>query len=394
MRASRSSSCAAAHDPDHSGLPPYRAIDGTLITYNATTSLSYAASGLPPGAEFDAETATFLWQPDFQSAGEYILRFTATDDGDGTGLPLSTTTSTRIVVTNVNRAPELTPIAQVTIELGETLDVPVTASDADGNPITFQAANALVGYPLPEILTWTDHGDGQGMLSLAPTAGDRGEYAITIRATDDGDAGVSAPLTSELTFVIDVVADNDPPLLEFVSDAVAVVGAPLSLNLRARDSDQEPLNWNLSGLPAGAELIAGATYGTATLAWTPTFSDLGQHVAQVEVTDQGNGDPGAVAMATRQFQLTVRTTNHPPVLDVDPSSSVAEGATFELVLQATDVDGDVVAFSAGNLPAGMPWMRKQVCCAGHRRMINRESTTSWSRRVMVIWRAARRFSSR
>ncbi len=130
---------AVARDPDQPGLPPYRAQDGSLILAGAADSVTYEVSGLPAGAEFDAETATLTWVPGYQDAGEYELQFTATDDGDGTGVPLAVTTSTRIVVQNANRAPELTPVANVQVPLGESLDIPIAATDADGNPISLRA---------------------------------------------------------------------------------------------------------------------------------------------------------------------------------------------------------------------------------------------------------------
>lgn len=44
--------------------------------------LSFAATGLPRFARFDAETATFTWRPRPDQEGTWIVTFTATD-GDG-----------------------------------------------------------------------------------------------------------------------------------------------------------------------------------------------------------------------------------------------------------------------------------------------------------------------
>jgi hypothetical protein len=48
--------------------------DGDEITYSAT--------GLPPGATFDATTATFNWNPEDDQAGEYTVTFAATPNRD------------------------------------------------------------------------------------------------------------------------------------------------------------------------------------------------------------------------------------------------------------------------------------------------------------------------
>ncbi len=187
---------------------------------------------------------------------------------------------------------------------------------------------------------------------MAPAAGDRGEYVVTVSATDDGDGGIGAPLTSAHTFVVAVESANDPPVLSFVGNAVAVVGAPLTLSLRATDADQEPLDWSLSGLPDTATLDAGDVYGTATLTWVPAFANVGQHAVQVTVSDQGNGDPAGKQSDVRQFDVVVRTTNHAPQIQAEPAYVVAENESLEISLHASDVDGDVVTYRSENLPEG------------------------------------------
>ena len=83
--------------------------------------------------------------------------------------------------------------------------------------------------------------------------------------------GPGAVLTNSYSFVFTVQSDNEPPALAYLGDKVAVVGQPFTLTLRATDMDQEPLNYAVSGLPAGATLTPGASYGTAVLNWTPAI---------------------------------------------------------------------------------------------------------------------------
>jgi hypothetical protein len=44
-------------------------------------ALTYSASTLPPGANFDETTKTFQWTPGYDQAGEYTVTFTVTDNG-------------------------------------------------------------------------------------------------------------------------------------------------------------------------------------------------------------------------------------------------------------------------------------------------------------------------
>ena len=179
------------------------------------------------------------------------LHFLLDDGGNGTGLPLSSTITVPITVVNLNRRPEITEIANVVLQRGDVLDLPVAATDLDGNPITLSATSALPGFGLPDFATFTDHGDGTGAFHFAPGVGDRGDHGITLHATDDGDGdGPSARLTATETFIVTVESANEPPVLDYIGDKVAVVGDPFELTIVAHDLDQEPLTF-----AAGQELV-------------------------------------------------------------------------------------------------------------------------------------------
>ena len=70
----------------------------------------------------------------------------------------------------------------------------------------------------------------------------------------------------------------------------------------------------------GAEVTAGARYGTASLHWVPTAADLGRYTVLVTLTDSGNGDPTRALGSDRggtQFGISVwhRLSTLPRVLD-------------------------------------------------------------------------------
>lgn len=131
---------------------------------------------------FDPVSAQLQWTPTFDQAGTYSVTVTATDEGTGSApgavlvpslvpVPLSTSVAISIRVVNVNR--------------GAVLDLPVQATDADGNPLTLIAVSGegtlvLEEAPLPRFATFQDHGNGQGAFHFAPGLGDRGNYTITL----------------------------------------------------------------------------------------------------------------------------------------------------------------------------------------------------------------------
>ncbi|MDR6567612.1 fibronectin type III domain-containing protein [Chitinophaga ginsengisegetis] len=69
----------------------------------------------------------------------------------------------------VNHAPVITDITNQSVEAGYSLNVPVTATDPDNNPITYSTVN------LPSFATLTQSG-GNVSLSIAPTISDAGTY--------------------------------------------------------------------------------------------------------------------------------------------------------------------------------------------------------------------------
>jgi large repetitive protein len=346
---------AFAFDPDNPAYePPYRNSQGDLVQLNIVPpSVTVSVTDLPPGAAFDPETTLFSWQPDYDQAGTYFVTFTATDDGDGTGFPLAATTRVSLTVENLNRAPEIAAIASQTVRRGEVLDLPVTVTDPEGNPLTLTAESGLPGFPLPSFVTFTDNGDGTGRFRFAPGVGDRGDHPVVLRAADDGDGGGPwAHLTSSLTFLVTVESLNEPPQWDYIGDKVAVVGEPFQLLLTARDNDQEPLQFARAGLPAAATLTPGAVYGTAVLAWTPQAGDVGAYDASVTVTDTGNGGAAAVESDLGTFRLVVRTSNTSPNLPPLPNRAVDEGQLLQFFAGATDPDGDPLTYRGENLPAG------------------------------------------
>ena len=81
--------------------------DGDTFTYDAT--------GLPTGLDIDPTTGEISGVLDFETAGSYPVQVLV-DDGS-----LEGTTSTSIVIFNVNRPPVVAPLGNLTNEEGDTI---------------------------------------------------------------------------------------------------------------------------------------------------------------------------------------------------------------------------------------------------------------------------------
>jgi YD repeat-containing protein len=344
---------AFAFDPDNPTYqPPERNAQGQLILVDETPrTVQVSATGLPPGAVFDTDTLMFRWAPTFIQAGEYQVTFTAVDDGNGTGVPLTTVTTAVIVVANANRPPTITAIDNQTMNQGVVLEVPVMVNDPDNNPltITVQGLPSFASYVPGEGIP----GGPAGVIRFNPGILTRGNYTITVIARDDGDGGGEAAVQTAMeSFVLTVSAPNEPPRLAPLGDRVALVGKPLVIDILAADPDLEPLTYTVSGLPTGATLTPGVVYGTARLMWTPTSNDLGVFGVTFTVTDGGNGNVARAASHSRTLRVVVRDRNAAPELSAIGDRTVAEGQSLTIQLVASDADNDSVHFSATNLPPG------------------------------------------
>jgi hypothetical protein len=175
---------AFALDRDNpSFVPQERMANGELtLLEGSEPSVTYTASNLPSGASFDSDTAIFTWNPSFDAAGNYHVTFSATDNGNGLA-PSTSTISVPITVRNVNRKPEIVEISNQTLQRGEVKELTLVATDPDGNPVTL-TATGVGGFGLPDFASFTDNGNGTARLRLAPGAGARGDYTITLKATD------------------------------------------------------------------------------------------------------------------------------------------------------------------------------------------------------------------
>ncbi|MEL6108114.1 MAG: putative Ig domain-containing protein, partial [Planctomycetota bacterium] len=349
----------AAFDPEF----PVAPVDPTSVTEDffidfegLLPQLTYNVTGLPSGAEFDATRQLLTWTPGFDDAGIYDVTFEAMDDGDGTGTPSMDSVTVSITVADANFRPEVAEIAGQSVAVGEMLEIPITASDFEGTPLSL-GVQFDQSTRLPSFASFVDNGDGTGLLSLSPTPGDRGDFLVTVTASEtQGDT----PLVGETPFTLQVTSENEPPRFDPFFDSVLLVDSPFSLDLLIDDDDQDALDVTAIGLPAGSTLVDTGVYGRHRFDWTPTSLDLGTHTITFEVTDSGNGVGANKLTDSRTITLTVRDTNTRPDLEPIGAQTVQEGDELVFTVSASDADGDTVSFAAelvsggvlGSLPSG------------------------------------------
>ncbi|BAZ48519.1 YD repeat protein [Nostoc sp. NIES-4103] len=129
---------------------------------------------------------------DYETNTSHTIRIRTTDNG----IPnLSLEKDFTINVGNVNEAPIFTSNPdpsnpQQSGDVNTLYQYNVTTSDPENHNRTLKAvlansANPSAPLPLPSWLTFTDNGDGTGVLSGTPGVGDAGLYTVILTATDN-----------------------------------------------------------------------------------------------------------------------------------------------------------------------------------------------------------------
>jgi PKD repeat protein len=179
------------------------------FTISATDSngdaIRYSAANLPSGAGLAGQT--FRWTPTFTQAGSYDVTFTA-DDGQ-----LQTSQTVAITVVNVDRPPVLAAIGNKTVDATRPLSFVLSATDPDGESLTYSADTLPSGAALTgQTFAWT------------PVSSQTGAYPVTFTVSD-------GQLTDSETVTITVAGVRNDQI------------APLVVqSMPAPDAIQVPLN--------------------------------------------------------------------------------------------------------------------------------------------------------
>ena len=197
------------------------------------------------------------------------------DGGGGGGNPLP------------NQPPTVETITDQNVNEGDTLTITVTASDPDGDPLTFS------GIGLQSFMTLDS---ATGALTVTPGATDSGTYPITI-TVGDGKGGLAS-----VSFDIRVINVNAAPVLDPIGAQTVSEGDILSLTITASDGDFDPITLTATGLASFMTFIDSGG-GSATFTATPGYTHSGTYSVTVTAADTHG------AASSETFTVTVVDTN-------------------------------------------------------------------------------------
>lgn len=298
--------------------------NGNALTFNAT--------GLPAFCTLTDRgngTALLICRPAAGDAGVYTVTFGVTDNGTP---PLSDSETVTLTVVQSNRPPVLDPIGPLEVPEGVTRTFSFSATDPDGDSLTFANQN------LPAYSSFVDNGDGTATFTVTPPAGSELEFfEITVTVTDDG----APPLNDQETFTLNITpgSGNDAPVLDPIGDRTVQAGELtrfLGL-VQATDANGDTLSVNAVGLPTACFLVPNTSGPGFVVEHLQCDGDVqaGSFTVTVTVTDGFGGSD------SETFTLTVQ-----PFLDTGGDQTVAQGAQVQL--NPTSSPGAVIELNLDN----------------------------------------------
>jgi hypothetical protein len=284
-------------------------------------TLTYAAVGLPTGLSINSSTGLISGTVDYADAeynnGLYPVTVVV---GDGQGGSASATFNWS--VTNTDRAPVVTNPGNQTNGEGDAVWQNVSASDPDGDVLTYSATGLPPGISI-------DHDLGLLNGQISVTAANGSPYTSTVTASD-GVLSTSQTFTWTVTH-LGVTNSNSQS---------NIVGDSVSLPIQANDPDGDILSYSATGLPSGLSINSSTGVITGTIA---TGADAGSpYSASVSASDE-------LHSTSQTFTWTVA---HLGVTNPGNPNN-ADSDVVSLPIQASDADHDTLTYSASGLPPGL-----------------------------------------
>lgn len=242
---------------------------------------------------------------------------------DGQPLNNSITRTFTVTVTQVN-SPPVANKQTVSIPQDTALSVTLTASDVDGDPLTY----IIVTGPAHGSLTGTPP-----VLTFHPAVGYFGADAFTFKANDGHQDSNIATISITVTQV------NQPPVA-YDQSVSTNQGSPLAITLTASDPESQPLTDTIESSPAH-----GALTGTPpNVTYTPAVGYAGQDAFTFKAND------GFLDSNIATITISITATNQPPVA-YDQSISTPINTPIAIILTATDPENQPLTYHIISPPA-------------------------------------------
>ena len=196
-----------------------------------------------------------------------------------------------------NEPPVLDPVGPQMVTEGQTLTIAFSASDPDGDSLTYGATPLPQGASLTTggVFSWTP---------LRSVAGCNATTQVNVQVTAS-DGALSANETVPIS-VVDANT-NAPPALSDPANRSVYLGQLVQFQLQASDADGDTISFSSSNLPAGATLSPSGAFS-----WTPSSAQT------ADITLQATDCTGL--SSTQSVQITASPQPQPHLGSLSPTT--------------------------------------------------------------------------
>jgi len=259
------------------------------------------------------------------SPGQVNVRVTVDDSQGGT-----TTSIFTVLIeapqTTANQPLQVEPIDEVRLDVGDSVQVVVNATDPEGfNPFFTRIESASDSIA-------TVVADGEGRLLVRGVS--PGQVSVRV-SMDDGQGSLT-------TFTFQVTVNppptgtpNLPPVFDPIPSQTIPVGRTVNIPLSARDP--EGFNIFIADLFSSAGDVAGVVRGDFNSLNITAFAPGTTEISVV--IDDGNGGRSYQVFAVTVPPLPTATPNIPPLFDPIPDQVVGVGQELTVFYNANDPEG-------------------------------------------------------
>lgn len=271
--------------------------DGDALTWNITSS---ASNG---GVNVDSNgLVTYVPVADFNGNDTFTVQVSDSE--------LTDSITVSVTVNSVNDAPVIAEGTSVTLEVNEDSSdsVTFTASDADGDPLTWSISSGAV----EGIVTQTG-----SEFSYAPAADFNGSDSFVVQVSDGTATGTS-------TVNVTVIAVNDKPVITSTPVTSAKEYQVYAYDVAASDAEGDAVSYSLTTAPAGMEISSAGE-----IRWIP--ESAGTYSVVISASDSSEA-------GTQSFAITV---NAEPAVAGRAVKGVLANAPVEAAVYAgLDAEGE------------------------------------------------------
>ncbi|WPO97712.1 Ig-like domain-containing protein [Pseudomonas sp. HR96] len=298
-------------------------VDGDALTFSATQAPAHGSVVVNADGSF-----TYTPAANYNGVDSFTYQVRDADGGIASAV-------VSINVTPVNDAPTATAIGTQTAADATAVSFGVAShfSDVEGDTLRYSVSGLPTGLaidPATGIISGT-----LGSSASTGSANHDGSYSVTVSA-DDGNGG-----TVSTTFAL--IVSNPAPTTAGASFSTAE-GVPLSGALSASDVDGDALTFSATQVPAHGLLTLN---GDGTFTYTPAAHYSGADSFTYQVRDADGG----IAIGV----VTLNVTDNPPTTTPIGTQVANDSSTVNINAAShfSDVDGDILSYSASGLPSGL-----------------------------------------